>query len=285
MVSGVAAWPRIFGPGKPAPIVEIDSTPTSAAVEIDGKPMGDTPLRLTSLGADSDVSIVFRQRGYRDQARSLHVPERGDVQRLVEALEISDEFVRVRFVSTPAGAQILPAGQPAGSSRTYTPADVFVDANQVQRLTLTMRDHVPAVIAPFKPARGSGPLEKAATLLVGATLRIEATIGGKATVLGAPHCTDVTLPFSCVLAPGRYTVEYAGPYKAKITHTVELGDDDATDRFELGLVEAGPGKLLQPGGARNAVLEAGLRTLLVSDAAGTHTVTVRVIIGAPVIAN
>ena len=100
------------------------------------------------------------------------------------------------------------------------------------------------------------------------------------------------MPIACTLAPGSYVVEYLGSNNAPVTHTVKLADQDATERFELGLVEAGPGKLLQPGGLRKAVFEVGTRTVTVSDErwtagseTGTHTATVSVKVGATVIAN
>jgi hypothetical protein len=74
---------------------------------------------------------------------------------------------------------------------------------------------------------------------------------------------------------------------------VTVTDRDAIERFELGIIEAGPGRRLQPGAARRIVVEAGTRTVTVSDDAGpdaarhpaSHTVTVTVKPGATVVAN
>ena len=280
---GIAMWPRVFGPRKPAPVVELDSTPTSAAVEIDGKRVGDTPLTVTSLTPGSDVSIVFRQPGYRDASARLHVPDRGAALRFVQLLAISDDLVRVRFDSTPPGARIIQQGQQTLLSRTYTPADVFVEAGKLQRFTLTMRNHVPLAIKPFTPRPGT-PLEKSGTLAPGLTLRVEATLEGKATVSGVSSCSELTLPFDCVLPPGHYTIDYKGLNNAPITHEIELADDHI-DKFELGVVEAAPDKLLQPGGVRKTVFEIGTHVVTISDETGTHTATVRVSAGAPAIAR
>ncbi len=294
-------------PVVPVAIVELDSQPTGAAVEIDGTPMGSTPVTLRSLGPGTWVSIGFRRTGYRAATVRLEVPGLGSQKRLVQPLERSDELVRVHFVSNPPGAEIRQSDQPTTIDRTYTPADVFVEANRIQRFTLTMPRHVPLVIAPFTPAppppdqRDRG-LEKGGDLVEGATLRIEATLDGKITVTGAPHCTELAPPFDCTLAPGRYTVTYLGPDRARITRTVVMADRDAIEKFELGVIEAGPGKLLQPGGARKVVVEAGPHTVAVSDdtagsatagsaTAGssaqtaTHSVTVIVTPGATVRAN
>ncbi len=274
--------------------VELDSQPTGAAVEIDGMPVGSTPVTLSSLVPGRPVSIVFKRIGYRAATARLEVPGVGSGKRLVQPLEASEELVRVHFVSKPPGAEIRETGRPATVDRTYTPADVFVEVNRVQRFTLTMPGHVPLVIAPFTPGRGApgrgAPgLEKGGDLVEGATLRIEATLDGTATVSGAPHCTEVALPIDCTLAPGTYVVAYIGPDHARITHTVMMAGQDAIEKFELGVIEAGPGKLLQPGGARKIVVEAGTHTITVSDAAGPHaaphTAMVTIKPGATVLAN
>jgi hypothetical protein len=292
----VAGWVLRRHPGDAETIpaaavatVELDSQPTGAAVEIDGMPVGSTPLTLRSLVPGKPVSIVFKRIGYRAATARLEVPGVGSSKRLVQPLETSDELVRVHFVSTPPGAEIRETGRPAAIDRTYTPADVFVEANRVQRFTLTMPGHVPLVIAPFTPGRGTSGLEKGGNLVEGATLRIEATLDGTVAVSGAPHCTEVALPIDCTLAPGTYVVAYLGSGRARITHTVMMADRDVIEKFELGVIEAGPGKLLQPGGLRKIVVEAGTHTVTVSDDAGphaaSHTAMVTVKPGATVLAN
>jgi hypothetical protein len=300
----VALFGLGVGPGgrgardRPPPVatVELDSQPTGATVEIDGKPLGSTPLTLTSLAPGAAVSVVFKRTGYRTATARLEAPAVGERKRLVQPLEVSDEFVRIHFVSNPPGAEIVERGRPATVDHTYTPADVFVEAGRVQRFTLTMPRHVPLVIEPFTPARGARGLEKGGDLVEGATLRIEATLAGTITVSGAPHCQDIAPPVDCTLAPGTYDVAYdvayGGPVGAdprpggaRVTHTVTMAGRDAIEKFELGVIEAAPGKRLQPGGTPRAVVEAGTYTVTVSDAAGSHPATVRVQPGATVIAN
>jgi hypothetical protein len=223
-------------PIAPAPAtVELDSRPTGAVVEIDGQPMGSTPLTLTELAPGATVSIVLRRTGYRAATARLEVPGRGEVKRLVQPLELSEDFVRVRFFSNPPGAVITRTGEAGTTDRTYTPADVFVEADQVQRFTLSMPRHVPLVIEPFTPARGAHGLEKGGDLVPGAILRIEAAPGGKVTVRGAPHCKDVAVPADCTLAPGVHVVEYVGPDGPdKIVRTVTMTTGDAVEKIEPG---------------------------------------------------
>jgi len=302
-LAAALAWPRVFGgPGAgsaaaPAPpTVELDSEPSGAEIELDGQPVGATPLTLTDLAPGKIVSVAFKQRGYRTATARLAVPAAGAATRLVQPLTRSDEFVRVRFVSQPPGAEVLRSGQAQTTDRTYTPTELFVEAGVEHRFVLTMPRHVPLVLDPFTPARGDKALEKGGALVPGAPLRIEATLPGAATVAGAPHCTELPLPATCTLAPGRYTVAYVGPDGARVERAVTIAAEQTAEetsaRFALGVVEAAPGKLLLPGGVRRLVLEAGTRTVTVAEAAGatgaaarTHKATVRVEPGATVVAQ
>jgi hypothetical protein len=230
-VGGAVAW-RYAGGGRAGQAavatVELDSEPSGAGVEIDGRPAGSTPLSLTTLAPGASVSAVIKRTGYRTATVRLDAPAAGETRRVVQPLALSDDFVRVRFVSRPAGAEVVKDGQAASVDRTYTPAEVLAPVGQVQRFTLKMPRHVPLVIEPFTPARGERGLEKGGELVPGASLHLEAAAGGKATVRGAPHCVDVALPFDCTLAPGTYVVEYAAPDGAKGTRTVAMGAQDTT---------------------------------------------------------
>ena len=151
-------------PEVPAATVAIDSLPTGAAIEIAGKPMGSTPVVLTSLIPATEVAIVFKHPGYRDTTARVMVPALHERMQLVQPLELSDDMVRVHLVSTPPGARVLRDGAADGADRTYTPADVFVEANKLQRFKLTMPGRAPLMIEPFTPARGAGVVEKGGTL-------------------------------------------------------------------------------------------------------------------------
>lgn len=284
VVLGIAAWS--LGPGHrepPSATLELDSQPPGATATVDGKPVGLTPLTL-SLAPEARVSIVFQRTGYRAATAHVQVPAAGQRTRVVQPLEVADGFVRVRFASRPAGAELRRTGQPAAIDRTYTPAELLVEADQVQRFTLVMPGHVPFEIPAFTPGRGVQVLEKSGDLVAGATLHITATLDGKVTIAGAPHCTELALPADCTLAPGSYELAYQGPDHAGFTRRITMGDQAATEKLELGIVEAPPGKQLGPSGAHRLVLEAGTHAVTVSDPAGTHRATVQVQPGATVIA-
>ncbi|HEY5934456.1 MAG TPA: PEGA domain-containing protein, partial [Kofleriaceae bacterium] len=194
------------------PRLELDSRPSAATVEIDRKRMGSTPLVVTSLAAGSTVTIVFARAGFRPATARVQVPPPGEVKRFVQPLEPSEDLVAVRFVSTPPGAEVVRTGQAPTTDRTYTPAELFVEVDQVQHFTLAMPKHVPVLLEPFTVTRGQTGLEKRGTLVPGFTLRLEGT--GKATVARAPHCVDLALPADCVLAPGTYVVERGADKRA-----------------------------------------------------------------------
>lgn len=149
--------------------VELDSQPSGSSVQVDGKLAGTTPLVLTSLVPGTTVAIVFDRAGYLPAATQLQVPERGQTKRLVQPLERSGDFVLVRFVSEPPGAEVLEGGRQPGIDRTYTPAELFLEAGKVHRFTLAMPGHVPLTIEPFTPARGVDGLVKGGKLIEGAT--------------------------------------------------------------------------------------------------------------------
>lgn len=279
----VALWVRAAGPR--AATVELDSQPAGAAVEIDGKPSGTTPVITTSLEPDSTVSIVFRRTGYRAATVRYRVPGPGGSDRRVQPLERAEALVRVRFVSQPPGAEVTRTGEPPATDRTYTPAELFVDAGQVQRFTLTMPGRVPLVIEPFTPARGAHDLEKGGALVAGATLRVEATLDGTVTVGEAPHCKDLALPAECALAPGSYALELRTRDGSRLTRTVTMSDLARTEQLELGVVAAGAGKVLLPGGSARAVLEVGTHTITVGDPRGSHRTVVTVKPGVEVTAE
>ena len=152
---------------QPVATLDLETQPADATVEIDGKRVGSTPLVLTSLAPESNVTITCDKLGYQTAHARAHVPPRGGHAHVALALEPSSDFVHVHLVSNPPGALVLRDGERATADRTYTPADVVVPAEHVQRFTLVMPDHAPLVIDPFTPARGSPPIEKGGDLAPG----------------------------------------------------------------------------------------------------------------------
>jgi hypothetical protein len=270
--------------------VIIDTQPTGASVEVDGKPLGGVvPSGLPStstLAPGSTQQIVLKKQGYREQTVPLTVPSPGKELNMVLPLQISDDLARVKIESDPPGAQVVQNGQLLAGVKT--PAEVLVEAGKQQRFMLTLPDYVPAVIDPFTPPRGASGIVKTGKLVKGTKLSVEATgaEGGKVSISPAPHCRDMPPPAECVVAPATYTVDFVAP-GTRATHMVVVGTKAITDKFEFGVVEAGEGKTLQVGGqkVKRVNLEAGPRTVTVVDDAGNRQVQVRVKAGATVVAN
>ncbi len=264
--------------------IMIESQPAGATVEIDGKELGVTPLTVSSLAPGKSVQVVLKKSGFSPTTTSVDVPAPGKEVRIVQALALSDDLARIRVESEPSGAQVVQNGQLLAG--VQTPAEILVEAGKPQRFVLTLPKHVPAVIESFTPARGATGVTKTGKLVPGSTLRVESQPEGKVTVTIAPHCRDLLTPAECVVAPGTYLVELA-VQGGKITRNVRTTAVDRTETFNLGFVEAGPGKTLLFGGQKlkRLALEAGSRIVTVLDEAGQHQVSVRINAGATVTAN
>lgn len=144
--------------------VELASTPEGAAVQIDGRRVGWTPVELDDLPPSSTVAATLALDGYRPATAQLHVPAAGQHTRVVQPLALADGKALVHFESDPPGAAIVRTGERPSSDRTYTPADVLVDTGVAQRFSLEMPGHATVDLPPFTVARGASALTEHATL-------------------------------------------------------------------------------------------------------------------------
>ena len=269
-----------------APKVELDSLPTGATVEQDGKALGTTPIALTMLPAGHTVELVLKKPGYHDAVAKLDVPGPGKELKYVQPLAVSDELARVRLESDPSGAQVVQNGQVLAG--VVTPAEVLVEAEKPQRFELRLPHHVPAMLEAFTPPRGAEGIVKRAKLANGVEVHFESNLDGKISIANAPHCREQATPVSCMLAPGTYTVEYNGAVNAHATRTIKVDGKDLTEKLEFGYVQAASGKQLHiAGGATvtRTALEVGVHNVTVGDDTGTHAATVKVTAGQTVTAN
>jgi hypothetical protein len=270
-----------------APTVEIDTVPTGATIEIDGKPMGITPLTLKSLLPGALAVITFRKAGYHDATAKLAVPGPGKETRLSQPLTVSEELARVKFVSDPPGAQLLQNGQLVAGA--ITPCELLLEAGKPTRFAMTMPHKIPAILAPFTPPRGADDIELNGRLLDGVTLHLHANLDARFRVGGAAFCQDVGTPFDCVVPPGPHLVELIAPGAPRISRTVTAKQKDVDVKFELGYVEAGPGKVVQIGpgqSIRRATFEIGARRVTITGGEdGPHQASVVVRAGATSVVN
>jgi hypothetical protein len=276
-----------------APTVRIDTLPTGASVEIDDRPAGTTPLVLTTAQAGSTIKLAFKKNGYQPASAELEVPGPGKETRLIQPLSVRDDLARVTLTSEPPGAQVVQNGQLLAG--VTTPAEVLVEADKLVRFTLTMPDKVPALIEPFTPGRGDSGLTRSAKLVDGRTITVSSNLDGKVSIPGAPHCQALAVPATCVVAPGKYTIELASTLEkaagGKVSRKVTVGEKSVEEKIELGYVEAGANKLIEFGGqkVRRVAFEVGPRKVTVIGSPGhddpAHPASVVVKAGATVIAN
>jgi hypothetical protein len=262
-----------------AATVVLDSAPTGASVELDGKAVGTTPLTLRSLPPGAPATLTFRKAGYHDAVTKLTVPGPGKETSLMQPLAVSKELARVRLISEPPGAQVVQNGQLVAGA--ITPCELLVEAGKPTRFMLTLPHKIPALITPFTPPHGADNIELHGKLVDGTTLRLKANVEGRFRVGGAPHCQDVAAPAECIVAPGPHLVELVVPQAPRIARNVIVKQRDLDVKFELGFVEATGGKVVHiaPGvAARRATFEIGTRRVTVSggeDGPRQVTVTVR----------
>ncbi|HEX2691092.1 MAG TPA: PEGA domain-containing protein [Kofleriaceae bacterium] len=268
------------------PTLELDTTPTGATVEINGKAAGTTPLTLRSLPPASSATVTFRKAGYRDATARLTVPGPGKETRLIQPLTVSEQLARVKLVSEPPGAQIWQNGQLVAGA--VTPHELLVEAGKPTQFMLTMPHKIPAILDPFTAPRGADDLELSGRLVDGVALHLHANIDAKVRVTGAPHCQNVDTPFECAVTPGQHQVELVVPQAPRITRTVTVRQKELDIKFELGYVEASAGKMVQlgPGVAtRRAAFEVGPRRVTVTGDDGSHQASVVVRPGATTTVN
>ena len=267
-----------------APTVFLDTQPTGANVELEGKPLGTTPFAVSTLAAGSTARLRFVKTGYLPTSATLEVPGPGKEMHFVQPLAISDELARVQIVSEPAGAQVYQNGQLLAG--VVTPAEVLVESGKSVRFMVALPRHVPAIIEPFVPGRGASGITKTVKLVPGVPIKIDATLDGTVTVVPTSHCKALALPAECIVQPGKYTVLFEAA-AGRALHQLTVGETDVTEHFELGWVEAGAGKQIEVAGktVHKAVYEVGPHAVTVVDDAGTHQAQVKVKASATVIAN
>jgi hypothetical protein len=263
-----------------AATVELDSQPSGATVEIAGKQVGNTPLRISTLAPSSSTAVVFHKAGYQDATAQLDVPDAGKTMRLVQPLVVAAELARIELDSDPPGAQVVQNGQLLAG--VQTPAQVLVEADRTVKFALTMQHKVPAVIE-LTPGHGA-EIIKHAKLVEGFTVAVDANLDGMKLTL-SPSCQQVALPATCVVPKGTYQLELEGATNAHVQKNLAISAD-ATVHVQLGYVEASGDRqiVLGPGRtAKKVALEVGRRSVTVTDENGPHNAVVTVKAGAIVL--
>jgi hypothetical protein len=244
--------------------VELDSTPTGAMVEINGKPAGTTPLTVRNLAPNSTANVSFQKPGYHEATTKLAVPAPGKETKLIQPLAVSEELARVKIVSEPPGAQVIQNGQLVAGA--ITPCELLVEAGKTTRFVLQMAHRIPAVLPPVTPRPGADDIVLTGKLGEGITLHVRSNLEVKFKVSNAPHCPEGPGPLDCIISPGLHVVDVVHPNALRISRQVTAKQKDVDVKFDLGMIEAGTGKQIQlPGGAtaKRVMLEIGRRTVTV----------------------
>jgi formylglycine-generating enzyme required for sulfatase activity len=115
-------------------LLKLGSTP-AAAITVDGQPAGSTPLSALALPAGRH-RIEFSAPRHQPLAREIDIEGRGLTQELT--VELVQAWAPVAVSSAPAGAQVLLAGQPLGT----TPATLELGAGAAE-LEFRLPGHKP----------------------------------------------------------------------------------------------------------------------------------------------
>src|SRR5262249_36298214 len=155
----------------------------------------------------------------------------------LQPLAIANTLARINLVSEPPGAQVYQNGQLLAG--VVTPTEVLVEAGKPQRFMLSLPRHVPALIEPFVPARGSTGVTKSGKLVPGTPLKTESAPDATVNTTPTAHCKALATPATCVVPAGKYTIEVLAQ-GGRAVRPVTVATKDLAERFELGIVEAAP---------------------------------------------
>lgn len=197
----------------------LTTQPPGAQVQLDGEPRGATPLNLRELAPGAHRLKVQHPR-YQTLEQDLEIE--GLDRTLALDLELAPAWGQVRIDSAPGGAQVLVAGNPAGT----TPAEVAVVAGEELRLELaghrSWRRELD--IAPGE-SRDLGLVQLAPA---DASLRVISNPAGASVTLDGRH--QGRAPLTLEIAPGReHQVALFLPGHADATRSVRLESGQTRD--------------------------------------------------------
>jgi hypothetical protein len=287
----------VTGRAQPSPIqlalrplaatLVVQTTPSGAAVFVDGREAGTTPVALADLSPGSEHALRVEKNGYNDLEQKVTVPEPGTRAEVQLALVHTPELATVRIDSDPPGAELLQNGELIAGVRTPV-ADYMLQVGRAYSLTLRAPGYAPETVT--VTAEGGQAQTVAVRLRRGGTLTVDAQAVPEArvSVSGAAHCQGKTGPVvDCALENGKYKVHVQAtrPYLSE-SFTVEIKNGDLLHRLEVGFVEtASPALTLKlpgaPADTRKAAFVDGERRVTLVNAQSGLTIIkpVRVVAG------
>lgn len=209
--------------------VHVTSTPSGAAISLDGKPTGrQTPAVLDGLMPARKYVVRLTRHGY-SPVETRIVPSTSETLLMQLALPLAGGFARLTATSAPDGARLLVNEVDTG---LMTPVERHVlRAGQAYMISLELEDHVPWRER-IAPAAGE-LVSRSVTLQPGGPVTIRANIEARLSVAGR----EQPLPLVSLMLPtGTHLVRIRGknpfvdhtfPIKVKqggrITRVVQFG--------------------------------------------------------------
>jgi hypothetical protein len=221
---------------QPATLV-VTTAPPGAAVYVDGKEAGTTPVTLGELAPASEHKVRLVKNGYNDLEQTLTVPAPGARTEVQLALVHAPELSTIHITSDPPGAELLQNGELLAGLKTPV-GEQMLQVGRTYSFTLRLPGYMPETVTVVAKAGTTDPISvklKRGGLYTLATNVPEAKIS----VAGVAACQARSGPVvDCPLENGKYKVRVAAvrPYVAE-TLNVAMNGQDVQQKIDLGFVD------------------------------------------------
>ncbi len=192
-----------------ASILAVDSRPKGAAVFRGDEQLGLTPLSVTSLPSSTEVELVLRKPGYRDQRYRARVPGPGERAFVDLELALAAGLGSLDLTSEPAGAQLYLNDELVAGALTPI-RELLLEAGRPHRVRLVRKGYAPRELT-VELGSGEHAAPQHVELQPQGELIIAADRRGVASVVGVRQCQRKPLPMRCVLPHGTYQVRVVSP--------------------------------------------------------------------------
>ncbi|MCA9664600.1 MAG: PEGA domain-containing protein [Myxococcales bacterium] len=194
--------------------LQVSSTPTGAAIKLDGRSTGKTtPALLPGLAPARDYRLTLHLHGHADSTQTVRV-EPGQVLAVHSPLAVDGGFARVSLRSTPSGARLFINNVDTGK-RTPLGGHAL-PSGQTYLLQLRRGNLVPWSMR--WNATPGAHLSRKVKLVHGGRLRLVANVPLKAQ-LGD---VELDLPIDRMVAPGVHVVRLFSRWPLRVDTRIKL---------------------------------------------------------------
>ena len=215
----------------------VTTQPPGAAILVDGKEAGQSPVTLTGLPPGSEHTVRVDKNGYNDVEQKVTIPEPGTRAEVQLALVHTAELSTIRIESDPPGAELLQNGELLAGVKTPV-SDYMLQVGRSYSFTLRAPGYAPETVSVTGQSGTTAPI--AVRLKHGGTLTIEAPVAeARISVTGVDGCQNRPGPVAdCPVENGRYKVRVQStrPFIAE-TFNVEMKGADLRHKLDVGFVE------------------------------------------------